>query len=241
MKAVPLKPPVWTWEVPAYFFTGGLAGAAAVIGGLARDGQVRRRAHALAAAATAASTPLLVSDLGRPERFHHMLRVVKLSSPMSAGAWTLLAFSGATGATLLPWRAVASLGSSAAVPLGAVMSTYTGVLIGATAVPVWNRHRVLLPIAFGSSSLAAASGVLVAWGQRDRGLRRLLGVGAAAETAAALAEKGTPRRLRATAFAAGAVPLGLLALRRPRLAGVAAAVGSLLLRYEWIRAGRNPT
>jgi hypothetical protein len=31
-----LKPPVWTWEVPAYFFVGGAAGAAAVIGAVAR-------------------------------------------------------------------------------------------------------------------------------------------------------------------------------------------------------------
>ena len=31
-----LKPPVWTWEVPAYFFIGGAAGAAAVIAAAAQ-------------------------------------------------------------------------------------------------------------------------------------------------------------------------------------------------------------
>src|SRR6266478_5745137 len=31
-----LKPPVWTWEVPLYFFVGGAAGAAAVVGAAAQ-------------------------------------------------------------------------------------------------------------------------------------------------------------------------------------------------------------
>ncbi len=35
---------------------------------------------------------LLVSDLGDPLRFHHMLRVFKLSSPMSFGTWSLSAY-----------------------------------------------------------------------------------------------------------------------------------------------------
>ncbi len=35
----------------------------------------------------------LVLDLGQPLRFHHMLRVFKLSSPMSLGTWCLTVFS----------------------------------------------------------------------------------------------------------------------------------------------------
>jgi len=31
-----LKAPVWTWEVPVYFFVGGAAGAAAIIANVAR-------------------------------------------------------------------------------------------------------------------------------------------------------------------------------------------------------------
>lgn len=31
-----LKEPVWSWEIPAYFSTGGLAGACAVLGGAAQ-------------------------------------------------------------------------------------------------------------------------------------------------------------------------------------------------------------
>ena len=97
-----LKAPVWTWEIPAYFFVGGAAGAAAVVAAVARvagaDPALVRDARWLAAVGGAASPALLVSDLGRPERFLNMLRVFKLRSPMSVGAWTLVAFSNAAGA-----------------------------------------------------------------------------------------------------------------------------------------------
>src|SRR5215468_4338294 len=45
---------------------------------------------------------LLVLDLGDPLRFHHMLRVLKLRSPMSVGTWCLTIFS-------LPLTAAAAL------------------------------------------------------------------------------------------------------------------------------------
>src|SRR6476620_6414101 len=97
-----LKPPVWTWEIPAYFFVGGAAGAAAVVGAVARasgaNSTLVRDARWIAAVGGAASPVLLISDLGRPERFLNMLRVFKLQSPMSVGAWTLVAFSTAAGA-----------------------------------------------------------------------------------------------------------------------------------------------
>ena len=38
-----------------------------------------------------AGVPLLVSDLGRPERFLYMLRMFKVTSPMSVGSWILAA------------------------------------------------------------------------------------------------------------------------------------------------------
>ena len=94
-----LKKPVWTWEIPAYFFVGGTAGAAALIGAVAhRTGgsdALVRDARWIAAAGAALSPPLLIADLGRPERFLNMLRVFKVQSPMSVGAWTLVAFSSA--------------------------------------------------------------------------------------------------------------------------------------------------
>src|SRR5438270_9106457 len=97
-----LKEPVWTWEVPAYFFVGGAAGASAVLAAAAQLAGGReelvREARWVAAVGAALSAPLLIADLGRPERFLNMMRVFKLRSPISVGAWTLAAFGTATAA-----------------------------------------------------------------------------------------------------------------------------------------------
>src|SRR5687767_10194466 len=115
-----LKEPTWTWEVPLYFFIGGAAGAAAVVGATARavageeERELVRDARWVAALGGALSAPLLVSDLGRPERFLNMLRVWKPQSPMSMGAWTLTAFGSSAGAAAfaeLVERRVAADGS----------------------------------------------------------------------------------------------------------------------------------
>src|SRR5436305_8442111 len=99
-----LKEPVWTWEVPAYFFVGGAAGAAAVVGAAAQvaraDRDLVNDARWIAGAGALLSGPLLVADLGRPERFLNMLRVFKVQSPMSVGAWTLTAFGTFASAAL---------------------------------------------------------------------------------------------------------------------------------------------
>jgi formate-dependent nitrite reductase membrane component NrfD len=84
-----VKQPVWTWEIPWYFFTGGLAGCSATMAamaGAAGNRELARRAWPVALAAAAASPVLLVSDLGRPERFLNMLRMFKVTSPMSIGS-----------------------------------------------------------------------------------------------------------------------------------------------------------
>src|SRR5881392_2350925 len=96
-----LKEPAWTWEIPLYFFVGGAAGAAAVVGAIASytgaDRRLVRDARWIAAAGAVISPALLIADLGRPSRFLNMLRVFKLQSPMSVGAWTLVGFvSGAS-------------------------------------------------------------------------------------------------------------------------------------------------
>ena len=73
-----IKPPVWKPQVPWYFFTGGLTGAAstfALMSELAGRGRLARRASAVAMLAGTASPVLLITDLGRPERFLNMLRV----------------------------------------------------------------------------------------------------------------------------------------------------------------------
>ena len=144
-----LKPPVWTWEVPAYFFVGGAAGAAAVLGAAAQlaggDEKLVRDARWIAPSAPALSAPLLISDLGRPERFLNMLRVFKPQSPMSVGAWTLAVFGGrvAGGGARCRASRCATSRAVAAAATGLVMATYTGVLLGATAIPVWKEHARL--------------------------------------------------------------------------------------------------
>jgi formate-dependent nitrite reductase membrane component NrfD len=193
-----LKPPVWTWEVPAYFLVGGTAGAAAVIAAFAsRRGHARlaRDARWIAAAGAALSPPLLISDLGRHDRFLNMLRVFKLQSPMSVGAWTLVAFSTASGAGAFADAARRALGSGTAITIvrdagdalaaatGVVMASYTGVLLGATTIPVWSRNVSILPIHFAASSLGTAASALELAGHRQRSLHWLATAAALVETA----------------------------------------------------------
>jgi formate-dependent nitrite reductase membrane component NrfD len=170
--------PVWTWEVPVYFWLGGLASGASFVGfaadlvGDERSAAVARR---VAFGAVAPAPLLLIADLGRPARFLNMLRIFKPRSPMNAGAWCLVAFSatgaGAVGADLLgARRAAARLGAAQAL-LGCYLGSYTGVLLATTAVPVWSRSRAFLGplfIATGTATGAAATRLaLAAAGRRD--------------------------------------------------------------------------
>jgi formate-dependent nitrite reductase membrane component NrfD len=104
--------------------------------------------------------PLLVMDLGRPERFLNMMRIFKPRSPMSMGAWCLAAFSSAAGAAvtadLVGFRREARALTPAVAALGTYLGSYTGVLLASTAVPVWARSRLFLPPIFVCT--AAATG-----------------------------------------------------------------------------------
>jgi formate-dependent nitrite reductase membrane component NrfD len=188
-----VKEPVWTWEIPTYFFTGGLAGASAVLSSaatIARNERLARTALYVGAAADLVSPLLLISDLGRPERFHHMFRVFKPTSPMNLGSWVLLVSGGASSTAALlrllgrlePVRIAASIVSTLAGP---PLATYTGVLIADTAVPVWHDGRHELPWIFGASAAAsagAAASIFVP--PRDAGpARRLAVAGVLAEGA----------------------------------------------------------
>src|ERR1700756_4996492 len=78
-----LKPPTWTWQVPLYLFAGGVAGTSAVIALVAhigRDAGLVRSALWIAFVGVVVSPPLLIADLGKPNRFLNMLRVFKLRS-----------------------------------------------------------------------------------------------------------------------------------------------------------------
>ena len=99
-----LKEPTWTWEIPAYFFAGGLAGASSVlalVSRLAGDDKLARPARLAALGGAAVSPVLLISDLGRPERFYEMLRVFKPTSPMSVGTWVLSTFGATTSVAVM--------------------------------------------------------------------------------------------------------------------------------------------
>lgn len=269
-----LKGPVWTWEIPTYFFVGGAAGAAALIGAVARrtgaSEALVRDARWIAAAGAALSPPLLISDLGRPERFLNMLRVFKIQSPMSVGAWTLVAFSTAAGVAAfadlahratggkLPVKVVADGSEILSAATGMVLSTYTGVLLGATAIPVWSRNARVLPLHFGASGMGAAVSILELLGHRTRALNRI-GIGTALlETALAvyletrddpalapLREGENANLGRAAALLSGPLPLALRLAggRSPaarRIAALSTITGSLLTRIAWTRAGRVP-
>ena len=271
-----LKQPQWTWEIPIYFFVGGAAASAAVIGAMAhvtgRDRKVARDARFVAAAGTALSSVLLISDLGRPERFLAMLRVFKKQSPMSMGAWILAAFGTASAAAAfatlaeekfdLPVRVLGNIAETVSAGFGLPFSNYTGVLIGATAIPVWNQNVGTLPIHFGMSGLNSGVSVLELLGSEDSRALNVLGIGACAmETyegfhlemmrdprVNAPLKHGTSGWItRAGGMLSGPLPL-LLRLfagssgsarsrKMRRTAAWASIAGSLLTRIGWVRAG----
>ncbi|MBV9322018.1 MAG: polysulfide reductase NrfD [Mycobacterium sp.] len=200
-----LKQPVWEWKVPAYLFTGGLsAGSALVAAGADLTGRpaLRRGSRIGALAGILASMYFLVADLGRPERFHHMLRVAKPSSPMSVGTWILVAYGPGAGlagvAELMPrvlrrsWPGKL-LGASArpaglwAAAVAPGVASYTAVLLSQTAVPAWREAHPYLPFVFTGSAAASGGGLgmLLSPVGEAGPARRLAVVGAGLEVAAA--------------------------------------------------------
>ena len=162
-----MKAPVWTWEVPLYFWFGGMAAGASFVAlacDLAGDARSARVARKVALGALLPSPPLLIMDLGRSAKFYNMLRVFKPRSPMSMGAWCLTAFGGlgsaAVGADLLGRpRAARGLGAANAV-VGGYLGSYAGVLLASTAVPVWSRSKWALgPIFVSTATLTGAATV----------------------------------------------------------------------------------
>jgi hypothetical protein len=260
-----IKEPAWTIEVPWYFFVGGMAGAAAPLAVAARmagNERLARSAVTVAAAGVALGTPLLVSDLGRPERFHHMLRVFKPTSPMNMGSWVLAGLGpSAVNAAVSEWFGIfPRLGRVAEVVsglLGPVLSTYTAVLVANTAVPVWHEAGRELPLVFAGSAMASAgAATALLTPAADAGpARRLAVTGAVVELAAGqvmehrlgeLAEPyhqgaaGRYARLAKGCTAAGAAAIGLAGRRRRPLAMAGAGLllaGSALERLAVYKAG----
>lgn len=170
----------WKWLIIFYFFAGGIAGAAYMITTVAnifggKEGKkIARTGYYVSFAAMIPSPILLILDLKSPERFHHMLRVIKLRSPMSLGVWTLIAFSffstlsaliQASRDNILPiprtlQRDLASLPCRATGALGSVpamiLSGYTGVLLAVTAVPLWTKNHLAMGPLFLASAMSNA-------------------------------------------------------------------------------------
>jgi len=217
-----LKEPVWRPEVAFYFFTGGLGGASSVLSLVARvSGHelLAQRSIQIASAADAVSPPLLIADLGRPERFLN---------------------------TIGRLPRVADLARTASAVSGAPLAVYTATLISDTAIPVWHEARRELPFLFGSSAVASAgAAAAIAVAPAEAGPARRLAVGGVLVENAIFAlmrkrlgmlgepyasgESGRYRKVSRTCTIGGAALLAGPG-RRSRLA--AAAGGALVLAGE---------
>ena len=260
-----VKRPVWKHDIPAYFFTGGvMAGSSLLAAGADLTGNrpLRRVGRLGAAANLAASTYFLVHDLGRPERFLKMLRVVKPTSPMSTGTWILAAYgppAGLAAACEMGGRlpGVARLAGLAAALLAPGVATYTAVLSTDTAVPSWHEAHRYLPFVFAGSGGAAAGGLAMALVPPAAAgpARRLAALGAALDLAAIQAiertaglaaepyRSGKAGRLNrwARALTLGGAVAGAVVGRRSRVgalaAGAALVAGSVCTRFGVYEAG----
>jgi len=204
-----VRRPVWTWEVPTYFWLGGMAAGAYVTASLAHnfgsadDRRIAAGGYYVAAAALVPCAPLLIADLGRPDRFHHMLRIFKPLSPMNLGAWTLTGFTpiafaraashaASTGLLRGPLGALARLvptrlAELTGCALGLTLAGYSGVLLAATNIPLWAKSKLLGGL-FMASALASGSAAVTLQAARrgvpDATLHRL----ARLESAASIGE-----------------------------------------------------
>lgn len=181
-----LQEPHWNWLVTGYFFLGGISGTSAAIAawssknGSIGSAQLTRIATYISLATLAPCPPLLILDLTRPARFHHMLRAFRPSSPMSMGTWGLTLFGVAVSLVGLLQVADDFLPANAspirATPLnfprrlllhlaglsGLFVAGYTGVLLSATAVPLWSKRPALLGPLFLASAMSSGTAAVSA-------------------------------------------------------------------------------
>ncbi|HLI77953.1 MAG TPA: NrfD/PsrC family molybdoenzyme membrane anchor subunit [Acidobacteriaceae bacterium] len=196
-----LKRPFWKWEIALYFFFEGVSAGSYILCTMAglrdktRFEDLIRGGRFLSFCTMVLCPPLLIIDLGRPERFHHMLRIWKKTSPMNHGAWALTGYGtvasflallglkaewmpgGALTTAMrlaqrwVPERVIGLLG----LPFAWTMVSYPGVLLESTANPLWSRSHFLGPL-FASSSMSsgAAALTLLNYGSKDHGLHKAL-------------------------------------------------------------------
>jgi formate-dependent nitrite reductase membrane component NrfD len=256
------------WEAPdvaGYLFLGGVAGASSMLAAfsqLSGNRELPAVSKVAAAGAIGLSLAALVHDLGRPLRFLNMLRVFKVTSPMSVGTWLLSGYApvaGAAAASAVTGRvpragAVATAGAAA---LGAGVATYTAALLCDTAVPAWHEGHREMPFLFAGSAASAAGGVglLSVRPESSRQAARFAVLGAATElTAKTLMmrrlgpvaeayQKGRAGTLMEAAEVLTVAGLaGAMLSGRSRgvaaLSGAALVMASALIRFGVFEAGR---
>jgi formate-dependent nitrite reductase membrane component NrfD len=276
-----LKEPVWKLHyIPTYYYIGGAAGASLALGAAAQlNGseelnRLVRRCHWIGIIGSTIGAGFLIADLGRPARFLYMLRVFRPTSAMNMGAWILAVTPPAAITAGLFARssvgllqAMGEVAGYVAGVSGLALATYTGVLVGESAIPFWQHSRRLLPVLFGSSAVASAGSIFDLLFE-DPGACRItrtygiLGRVAELGTAQVLEhqlkavpqvakplENGLTAVMWRTAEVLTAASLITLLLprqnRRKRvIAGVLGSVGSLLMRYAvhqcGVRSARDP-
>ena len=175
----PIKRAHWTWQIPIYFWLGGLGAGVQLFATVAqllghRDEALNRVSRYTVLFTMLVSPVLLIWDLGRPERFYNMLRILKLRSPMSTQSWSLFTFGNLGGLIaahqaaedgllgdnslsrlvirLVPARLLTVL----ALPFGLFVGFNTGNLVSATSVPIWARNWMLMAPTFLASGLSTA-------------------------------------------------------------------------------------
>ena len=173
----PIKRAHWTWQIPLYFWIGGITSGVALFSAVSKlvgkeDPAVTRLARYFSVASMVVSPVLLIWDLGRPERFLNMMRIWKLRSPMSNQSWALVTYGnisgvlmlkqaaedGLMGRGLLP-RVVKSLVPDRvlqvlSLPLALFIGSNTGTLLSATSVPIWARNWMLMGPTFLASGIS---------------------------------------------------------------------------------------
>jgi formate-dependent nitrite reductase membrane component NrfD len=175
----PIKHAHWTWQIPVYFWIGGIGAGVHLFSTIAqilghKDEALTRTSRYTVLGTMILSPILLIWDLGRPERFYNMLRILKLRSPMSTQSWSVFAFGTLSGlisasqaaedgllgndnplvrlVRLIPAHSL----SMVAVPVGLNVGSNTGNLISATSVPLWARNWLFMGPTFLASGLSTA-------------------------------------------------------------------------------------
>lgn len=237
-----LKEPTWqALDIAGYLFLGGLAGGSSLIAAgadLSHRPSLAAVSRVGAAGAIGVSLGALVHDLGRPARFVNMLRVFKVTSPMSVGSWLLagygpLAF--ATAGTQLTgrWRPLGRVTGLGAAALGSGVMTYTAALVADTANPAWHEAKDHLPVLFAASGTSAAAGLglLAAPLGETAPARRAAVVGAAIEV-------GASRRMRRSIGLAGDAyetgRAGTLTKAAEALTAVGGVLAAVSRRSRWL-------